>query len=570
MKRSSSRDPVVWALAFVCGFAVGSASAGETLDRGVVALRTAQGDVYVGWRLLADDPRGVGFHVYRQLDGEAVPRRLTNAPIRDCTNFIDTEVPRDARPVYRVVPVAGGVEGRASGEATCADTPPGASYLRLKLKGDYGFRKIALADLDGDGRLDYVIKQPNVAIDPWQKPGVWRPSPGTYKLEAYRHDGAFMWAYDMGWAIEQGVWYSPFVAYDLDGDGRAEVYAKAGEGDPRDPDGRVTSGPEWCVRIDGLTGKVTGRVPWPDRSGYRDYNWTSRNMLGIAYLDGEHPFLILQRGTYDQIKVEAYDARLQPVWRWNSRQESQRYSGTGMHGQHAADVDGDGRDEIILGASVLDDTGKGLWTNPMHRPAQAHPDACHIGDLDPAHPGYEIFYGFETRQPRDGVCMMDARTGKILWSYDGPTHHVHAMGMAGDILAAYPGQECYAGEKDGSQYWLYSADGQRIGKRSLGSLSPIPVWWDADPQKELIVGGELKKYQGPTFLKLPGHVVATVDCLGDWREEILVSVPGELRIYTTTIPAAQRKVCLMQDHLYRLGVVQASMGYYFAPQLGLP
>ena len=55
---------------------------------------------------------------------------------------------------------------------------------------------------------------------------------------------------------------------------------------------------------------------------------------------------------------------------------------------------------------------------------------------------------------------------------------------------------------------------------------------------------------------------------GDWREEILVALPGELRIYTTTIPAADRKICSLQDHLYRMGVVQFSTGYYYAPQLG--
>ena len=78
-----------------------------------------------------------------------------------------------------------------------------------------------LSDLDGDGVYDYVIKQPNANIDPYEK--YWKPSPTTYKLEAYGHDGGLLWRFDLGWAIEQGIWYSPYVVYDLDGDGRVEV-----------------------------------------------------------------------------------------------------------------------------------------------------------------------------------------------------------------------------------------------------------------------------------------------------------------------------------------------------------
>ncbi len=552
----------------VGGLKTADALAREKLDRGVVALRTADGHVYVGWRLLADDPADVGFHVYRRLAEGSETLRLTDEPLTCSTNFVDTKPITQGRPSYSVRPVTADGQGASSPWVPMADTPGGESYISIKLRGDDSVRMVAVGDLTGDGRLDYVVQRPDISIDPWQREGYWRPSPGTYKLEAYRHDGTFMWSYDMGWGIEQGNWYAPYVVYDLDGDGRAEVYAKAGEGDPRNEDGRVEEGPEWCVRIDGLTGEVTGRVPWPDRTGYRDYNWASRNMLGIAYLDGQNPSLIIQRGNYRQIKVDAYDGQLEKLWSWNSNQEEETYSGTGSHNMHAADVTGDGRDEIILGTSALKYDGHGLWTTPMHHPRQAHPDVCHVGNLDPSRPGLEIFLGFETPQPRDGVCMLDARTGEILWSYEGPTKHVHSAGMAGDILAEYPGQECYAGEQDGSQYWLYTADGKRIGNESFGTLRPIPVWWNADPQKEIIVGQELKKFGGPTFLTMEGRVLATADLFGDWREEILVALPGELRIYTTTIPAADRKICSLQDHLYRMGVVQFSTGYYYAPQLG--
>ena len=48
--------------------------------------------------------------------------------------------------------------------------------------------------------------------------------------------------------------------------------------------------------------------------------------------------------------------------------------------------------------------------------------------------------------------------------------------------------------------------------------------------------------------------MAWADILGDWREEIITYTSGELRIYTTIIPATDRRVCLMQDPLYRIDV----------------
>jgi len=58
------------------------------------------------------------------------------------------------------------------------------------------------------------------------------------------------------------------------------------------------------------------------------------------------------------------------------------------------------------------------------------------------------------------------------------------------------------------------------------------------------------------------------DIIGDWREEIVTSLPGEVRIYSTNTMADTKKVCLMQNHLYRMAVADSTMGYYNAPQVG--
>lgn len=45
----------------------------------------------------------------------------------------------------------------------------------------------------------------------------------TYKLEGHKSDGTFLWRFDLGVNIRPGIWHSPFLVYDLGGDGRAEV-----------------------------------------------------------------------------------------------------------------------------------------------------------------------------------------------------------------------------------------------------------------------------------------------------------------------------------------------------------
>jgi len=129
--------------------------------------------------------------------------------------------------------------------------------------------------------------------------------------------------------------------------------------------------------------------------------------------------------------------------------------------------------------------------------------------------------------------------------------------------------ECYASESDGSQSWLYSAKGELISNERMGGTTPRAVWWDADPYKELFYGGKLRKYKGEEIDEIEGRLLAIGDFLGDWREEIITSVDGEMRIYLTAIPAVSRNVCLLEDRQYRMGVAVQSMGYYYPPQLSL-
>jgi len=548
------------------GFSAGVSGA-EKLDRGLIALEREDGSVFLSWRLLSTDSDDIAFQVKRRSSESAADAAvLTKGEPYRATNFSDQTTGKGKSYIYELYESSTKKwpgEIRKLGEIEVKPTGRPKPYISIPLNGDYDFQKVGIADLDCDGTYEYVIKQPNFNTDPYQQPGYWKKSITTYKLEAYRLDGTMMWRYDMGWSIEAGIWYSPWIVYDVDGDGKAEVYCKAGEGDPRDEKGLVQTGPEYLVKIDGQTGKVVSRTEWLSRDGYPDYNYYCRNFLTVAYLDGKTPSLIMQRGTYNLIKTKALDKDFNQIWYWESPQEKEKYHGQGAHGLITADIDADGRDELVIGSAVLDENGKGIWTMGM-----GHPDVIYVADIDPDNPGLEIFYGIEPRQETDAICVVDARTGRKLWAHKESSRHVHGQGMAADILADSPGMEVYAGERDLKQRWLYSAKGKLIEFNETGTLSPRALWWDADPQKEVIISGAIRDWGGEAMQSIEGQTIAVVDCLGDYREEVITSLKGELRIYSTTVPTTGRRVCLMQDHQYRLGITAQTMGYYYPAQLG--
>ncbi len=532
----------------------------EPMGRAVVAVKTDRGN-YISWRLLRGDSESVGFDIFRQATPDARRVKLNSEPLTTTTDYLDPAGQSDELPIYSVKPSDG---HGATGSAQTVDTASRQPYQSVRLKDPTTtFQKIGIADLNGDGDYDYVIKQPNSNIDPWHK--YWHRSPGTYKLEAYLHDGTFLWQKDLGWAIEQGIWYSPWIAFDLNGDGRSEVMAKVGEGDPRDADGKVTSGPEWMVVWDGMTGREIARAPWPDRKDFPDYNRASRNQIAVAFLDGKRAAVLALRGTYSLMRVDAYtlkDGQLKKLWDYSNRDRGDQYKGQGAHFTIAADVDADGKDEVILGSAVLDDDGRPLWTT-----GKGHPDAAYLTDIDPSHPGLEIGYVMERKQKTGGLCIADAATGDLLWELQEPTGHVHSKGLCADIDARHPGMEVYGADsvdhKMTDRRWMFSASGRLLKK---GSELDFPfgvttVYWDGDLQSEM-VRGSITKYRDIGDLgRVEGRVIQVTDVLGDWREEIITSVPGELRIYSTTLPAMHRHVCLMQDPIYRMATAMNAMGY---------
>lgn len=279
----------------------------------------------------------------------------------------------------------------------------------------------------------------------------------------------------------------------------------------------------------------------------------------------------MTRGYYAKTMLVAYnfrDGKLSKLWTLDSSKSgNEAFAGQGNHNMSIADVDGDGKDEIIFGSTAVDHDGKGMYSTGL-----GHGDALHTGDLDPGRPGLEVFQVHEDKNAKYGLSFRDAATGKILWGvYAGKDV---GRGMAADIDPRYPGQEVWA---NGS---LYSAKGVKIGS-GVPSSTNFGIWWDGDLLREQLDSNRIDKWDyqngvSKNVLTASGAAAnngtkATpalqADLLGDWREEVVwrTEDSSALRIYTTTIPTEHRLYTLMHDPVYRLGIAWQNVAYNQPP-----
>ncbi|SMD25249.1 cellulose binding domain-containing protein [Lentzea albidocapillata] len=547
----------------------------ERLDRGVVSVRSGSGNL-VSWRLLAGDARDTGFNVYR---GEA---KLNPAPITASTNYLDSGGPSGAS--YTVRAVVNGAEQPASP----ASLSFGAGYLDVPISSPgsgYTANDASVGDADGDGQYEIFLKwYPNNAKDNAQA-GV---TDNTF-IDAYRLDGTRLWRIDLGRNIRSGAHYTQFQVYDYDGDGRAEIAMKTADGtrdgrgtvignasaSHRNGDGYVLAGPEFLTMFSGLTGAALSTVNYdPPRGNVASWgdsygNRVDRFLAGTAYLDGARPSLIMARGYYTRAVIAAWDfrdGRLVKRWTFDSNASGNgTYAGQGNHSLTVGDVDADGRDEIVYGAAVVDDNGRGLWNTRF-----GHGDAAHLGDLDPSRPGLE-YYKVSESGSQPGSWFADARTGQVLWR-TAPAGD-NGRGVSGDVYAGSPGAESWSS----ADSQLRNTSGQTVGRKP--SSANFLIWWDGDPSRELLDGTRIDKYGtgGDTRLLTGSNVHSnngtksnpslSGDILGDWREEVIwpTSDNRALRIYSTPNQTDRRIPTLMHDPQYRAAIAWQNTAYNQPP-----
>ena len=594
-------------------FAFSQPYSGEKLSRGLIGIPTEEG-MYFSWRMTLEDAAGLQFDLYRSSNGGAEVK-LNKEPIDRTSDFLDrtvdytvdnrwtlkattgevatwTRLKGEERNPYLSIPICKPEDGEIAGEPFT-----------------YTANDCSVGDLDGDGEYEIILKwSPSNSKRPPQ-----RGFTGNTYLDAYKMDGTRLWRIDLGPNVRSGAATTNFLVFDFDGDGCAEICCKTGDGtvdglghrigdaqvdwrtwDKKSPSyGKIVNGPEYLTVFEGRTGKeldskeyIPTRYPldgWGgvggncgnDNTGGRSDRFTA----GVAFLDGKTPSPVMVRGWYGRTVVAAWtftNGALKHTWTFDSAAPGwEAYSGMGNHSVTVADFDGDGCDEICVGAMTVDHDGKGLFTTGLR-----HGDALHAGRFIPSRQGMQVFGVHENEGDNEivkrtpAVAMFDGATGEIIWQ-DGLGQDA-GRGVAADIDPRYDGAECWCnigGLRRGDT-------GEIICNRKPDSCN-FTIYWDADPLAELLDHVSISKWNWNTestdlLLKAEGVVsnngtkgnpCLSGDILGDWREEVIWASEDqtELRIYSTTIPAVDRRATWMNDRQYRLAIAWQNVAYNQPP-----
>ena len=590
----------------------------DKLDRGLVAVPSGAG-AFVSWKIFGEEYYDTKYNLYR--DGV-----LVNKEPLSISNYTDAAGKAGSK--YQVAPVVRGVE-----QEKCAEVARwSAQYKDITINGvtnregkdvtsKYEINDISLGDVNGDGTVEFIIKRNNTGGD-LNTSG----NKTDFNLyECYTLQGKRLWWIDLGPNLMAGPdeqW--DLVAFDWDQDGKAEcvmrgadnmiIHTASGKAinvgnmnyyAPRDE--YTHQGAEYLLYLNGETGEpydwdgesenyTPMAYPLPRfETGESDYAtvWgkadtghrSSKHYFGAPFLDGRHPSIFLGRGCYTRHKFCALDVdpvthQLTQRWRWNEYSSSSPYFGQGFHNFQIADVDWDGRDEIMFGSMVIDDNGQGLCTTGL-----GHGDAQHCSDLDPYRHGQEQFTCNETSP---ACTYFNATTGQIYYRLQSTGDDGRAL--AGNFSNSFPGSMGRT-----TQTGLVSCVADKVisgGPVTEGTNDALywshlnqRIYWDGDLLDEVFDSpgsnarnGAIYKPDGGRLITMDGTNTANssknnpgaiADILGDWREEVVMrnGTQGSktIRIFTTNIATTHNLYTLWHDHQYRNAMVWQCVGYNQPP-----
>ena len=605
----------------------------DLLDRGLVAVKVQTG-VYVSWRIQADEYYGVTYNLYR--NGILIAQNL------NVSNYVD--VNGDNSSTYTVA----AVRNNENGQQCAAVSPWQNQYFEFPVSNiqarsgvtvwkqnnpstamaNYTINDISLGDLDGDGKIDFIVKRKNQTDQDELFPVSNKQMYCQIEVYASSINYGRLWWIDCGPNICYGAdeqWDA--VAFDWNEDGSCEVLYRGGANTViHTSDGNTeiignvnenirdgithyanmtfsNSGEEWLMYIDGRTGHtydvITYPLPrgnasdWGDTYGHR----SSKYFMGAPYLDGVNPYIFLGRGIYTKIDACTYRVnkntnKLYKVGNtWHSYNNF-GWNGQGNHNYSIADVDEDGSDEIIYGSMVLDFHTDDLSLHGCSSTGFGHGDASHTGDLDPFRRGLETFACNED-QPCNNfrnatTCEIYART--IGDNDDG-------RAMAGNFTNEYPGgigasaasgiiPLSFIQPNPTSPIYINGMANNWNANTPYPMALNFRIYWDGDLLSETINGPGSS--EGYLYIDKLGQRIydtghgnyatscingtkknpcATGDIIGDWREEIVMRTSDNrfIRVYTTVTPTEHRMQSLWYDHQYRQAMVWQTEGYNQPP-----
>ena len=613
----------------------------DIVDRGLVAVPSNSGGYLVSWRIMGEEYYDTQFNLYR--NGTKIASNLTKSNYLDGGG--NASATYQVEPVVKGVVQEKSKAVQAWAEQywevkvqdvvnRAGETQPNATTNGTTNNPvGYTLNDVSLADVDGDGICEFIVKRNN---DKGNR--LAEDNKTDFNLyECYKMDGTRLWWIDLGPNLNAGPdeqW--DMIGYDWDQDGKAEVLMRGADnmiihtatgktinvGDmnyyaPRYEYTR--DGAEYLLYLNGATAEpFESLTPDPSPTGEGSiYNWTPmayplpryeagesdyatvwgsndtghrscKHYFGAPYLDGVRPSIFLGRGCYTRHKFCALDVNpttheLTQRWRWNCYDKNSAWFGNGFHNFAIADVDWDGRDEIVFGSMIIDDTGFGLSTT-----GYGHGDAQHCGDLDPYRWGQEQFVCLEGSNV-PGLAYTNATSSQVYIQTG--TGGDNGRCMAGNFTNDIPGSQ---GRAIGGDVYALSADRSYSTSAdsylAWGDLN-MRIYWDGDLCDELMNSPGVQRAVKITkwgngrlnFFNSSGQYTPTGilnnssknnpsaqgDILGDWREELVLRTSSNtaLHVYTTNYESEHGIYTLWHDHQYRNAMAWQCVGYNQPPHL---
>jgi hypothetical protein len=561
---------------------MGIVRAQETLNRGVVAVKSENTDVFISWRLLETDPSDIGFNVYRSENG-ANPVKINDAIITldQGTNFTDVDADLTKNNEYIVRPVingkevlssnlkaasANGVNTAGSGsftmaarsESTLKATKAADPYVVVNLKSGNTIHFVWVGDLNGDGDLDYVVDRLDYTN-------------GGCKIEAYENDGTYLWTVDFGTnstnmdnispgsaTIDVGMWDGVTVG-DVNGDGKAEVICKIANG-VKFGDGSTWSNSsntkQWIAVLNGATGAKLKYCAIPT-----DYLSVGPMACQLGIGNTNEIFAFMKNRNSDKsfncmVCCFKMSSSLALKWKW-LRGSTSAADG---HQIRIVDLNQDGTDDFATIGFALNGTNGAMLYNLTSTSGIQHGDRFMVGKFDKSRTGLQ---GYGIQQDNSSGLRdyyYDATTGAMLWRHYGAVADL-ARGNVADLDPNYGGCE------------VWTFDGLYNGKSNtlITSSYPYPVLrmqWDADILDELYNDGKIENWNYSTngverqlttwnyssaVSSDRGAPMFLGDIMGDWREEAILTSSdfSKLVIFTTNVSTSISRTSFRNDRYYR-------------------
>ncbi|HWC16956.1 MAG TPA: twin-arginine translocation signal domain-containing protein, partial [Terriglobales bacterium] len=382
-------------------------------------------------------------------------------------------------------------------------------------------RSARFGDLDGDGQIEMLIAQniPRVSGDAHDQISC---------LTAVSLDGKILW--QSGRPNPRNILLTndlPFQIHDIDGDGQNEVIAV------RDFKLQILEGRSGRVKL--WTWMPTQP---PAASGARPpYAMENGDSLALVNVSGgKERRDILVKDRYTSFWI--FNQNLDLLW-----------AGRGQTGHfpYPFDIDGDGKDEILIGYTLWDHTGERLWSHDEE--LHDHADAVFVGNLSEDASAEPRAY---VSGSDEGLLIFDKR-GTIL-------NHVrvgHAQsGTIGRFRSDLSGLQYMTVNfwKNPGIVTLFDKDGNILMQEEPihSASSMLPVNWRGDGQDFVLLSGNVHEggmidghMRRVVMFPDDGHpdlCASVANLTGDARDEVILWDQNSVWIYTQDRPATQKQI----------------------------